>query len=247
MELPDEKERGTARGRPIVNNFIAAGKTFYSHPDLQLNQTSETAHSHTGLRAKRPCGNAGGERVRRGWLRLIAIGGRFRRRSPRTTPTLPDGARHDTRLVQEPFWQQNEFRSSFPECVGKQTSFGVVKTLSTRLGDLFQGNLRPLKGRPPSILLLKQQNLTPHKTGGRSRSEIITPKLALLPSGTPGLLRNSIRCHRDPEGQWASRPTAPPGPTFDADAGGAAAVIVSQAEQQAKHLSPTKTLVTSFT
>ena len=150
-------------------------------------------------------------------------------------------------LFRSLFWQQNEFRSSFPECVGKQTSFGVVKALPARPGDLFQGNLRPLKGQSPSILLLKQQNLTPHKTGQRSRSEIITPKLVWLPSGTPGLLRNSIRCHRDPEGQWASRPTAPPGPTFDTSAGGAAAVIVSQAEQRAKRLSPAKTLVTSFT
>ena len=114
-------------------------------------------------------------------------------------------------LFRSLFWQQNEFRSSFPECVGKQTSFGVVKALPAHPGDLSRGNLRPLKGRSPSILLLKQQNLTPHKTGRRSRSEIITPKLVWLPSGP----RDYSETRFAANGTWGTMDKSPrslPGP-----------------------------------
>lgn len=122
--------------------------------------------------------------------------------------------------VPRSFWQRNEFRSSFSEPIGRQMSFGVVKTPSARYTALFSWNMRFQKGYSSPIPLLKQQNSTSHGAGRASCPEIITPKLDSLPMGTPGLLRNSIRC------QWDSREmtngflTAPPGPVLGTGAGG---------------------------
>ena len=198
----------------------------------------------------RHCDSAGRERVRRGWLRLIAIGNRFRCWPSRTTPTLPDGARHDTRLVREPFWQQNEFRSSFPECVGKQTSFGVVETPSTRPVALFEGNMGSQKGRSSSFCCFNNRI-----------SRFARPDGSLVQKS---LLRNSFGCHRGPQdysetrfaanttleddGQIARRPLPSQFLTWRRrDCGWVNLFIVSQAGQRAKRLSPAKTLVTSFT
>ena len=51
------------------------------------------------------------------------------------------------------FWQRNVFRSSFPGCVGRQMSFGVVETPSARPLTLSQGNMMPQKGCSLLILL----------------------------------------------------------------------------------------------
>ena len=42
--------------------------------------------------------------------------------------------------------QQIEYRSSFPGCVDRQMSFGVVETPFVRLLALSRGNMRPQKG-----------------------------------------------------------------------------------------------------
>ena len=44
-----------------------------------------------------------------------------------------------TRLIPRPFWQQNEFRSSFLACVGRKMGFGVVKTSHKALCPLSRG------------------------------------------------------------------------------------------------------------
>ena len=66
---------------------------------------------------------------------------------PNTKPVCDDApvARDEARrgVFRGSFWQQNAFRSSFLEPIGRQTSFGVVKTLSGRPRGLSQGNLKP--------------------------------------------------------------------------------------------------------
>ena len=72
--------------------------------------------------------------------------GRLRCRSPGANDRLARRRGARRAVDSGAFWQRNVFRSSFPGCVGRQMSFGVVETPFARPLTLSQGNMGLQKG-----------------------------------------------------------------------------------------------------
>ena len=118
----------------------------------------------------------------------------------------------------KPKWQQNEFGSSFPVPIGRQTSFGVVETLPARPRDLFQGNLGPQKRASAiySVVLTTEFVATQDRATLSFRNHYsetrfvargtlgTTPKLNFLPVGDE--LRPSLCVIRRPCAPWQTEP-----------------------------------------
>lgn len=150
-------------------------------------------------------------------MRPSALDRRCSRRRRLLSMPVAQGEHPPCRVVRagsRAFWQANEFRCSFPSPTGRQTSFGVVEMPLARPMGPFWRNMRPQTGRFSPILLFLQQNFKPGRPRRFSVSGIITPKLDLLPLGTPRLLRNAICCQCDPGKPMKKIPptaTLPPG------------------------------------
>lgn len=122
--------------------------------------------------------------------------GRLRCRSPGANDRLARRRGADSRA----FWQRSVFRSSFPGCVGRQMSFGVVETVLREASDPFPGEYEASKGvfLTYSVVLTTEFRAAQGWAAvsfGNHYSEArfaangdpgTTPKLDLLPAGTLG-------------------------------------------------------------